>query len=176
VTKIFESELVLAALKFAEKAHEGQVRKYTGLPYIVHPIEVASIVATVPHTQEQLAAALLHDVVEDTAVTLEEVGQLFGEKVATLVDELTDFSKKNEVVGNRAYRKGLDRDYLGTISAEAQTVKYADLISNGVDIVSHDKHFAKVYLREKDAILEVMNKGDATLFAIAQKIVGKELE
>ena len=163
------------ALAFATEAHAGQVRKYTGVAYITHPIEVANIVKTVPHTPEQVAAALLHDVVEDTAVELSEVEHFFGSEVAALVDELTDFSKKNNIVGNRAYRKGLDRDYLGTISAAAQTVKYADLISNGIDIAKHDKHFAKVYLREKDAILEVMDKGDATLYAIAKGIVGKEL-
>ena len=66
-----DSELVRRAFAFAKAAHEavGQMRKYTGEPYIVHPVEVADIVQTVAHTEVMLAAALLHDTVEDTGVT-----------------------------------------------------------------------------------------------------------
>ena len=61
------------AIEFATKAHEGQVRKYTGEPYIVHPLEVAEIVKTVEHTEEMLMAAVLHDTVEDTDTTIEDI-------------------------------------------------------------------------------------------------------
>ena len=61
--------LVIKADTFADLSHSGQVRKYTGEPYIVHPREVATLVSTVAHTPEMLAAALLHDVVEDTPAT-----------------------------------------------------------------------------------------------------------
>jgi (p)ppGpp synthase/HD superfamily hydrolase len=93
-------KLELDAKLFAAAAHGaiGQKRKYTGEDYIVHPIAVAEIVRSVPHTEVMIAAALLHDVVEDTPVTLEE---RFGCEVRELVDWLTDKPEK----GNRKERK-----------------------------------------------------------------------
>ena len=90
------------------------------------------IVQTVEHDEAMLAAALLHDVVEDTPVTIEEIQEIFGADVASLVDDLTDVSKPED--GNRKFRKALDREHSAQSSARAQTVKLADLISNGVDI------------------------------------------
>ena len=79
--------LVEKALQFASEAHGsiGQKRKYTGEDYIVHPIEVMEIVKSVPHTQEMLAAALLHDTVEDTPATFEDIEREFGHEVCILV-------------------------------------------------------------------------------------------
>lgn len=160
-------DLVKRALKFATDAHSSisQVRKYTGEPYIVHPIEVMSIVKTVPHTPEMLAAALLHDTVEDTSITIEQIQEEFGPIVAALVSELTDVSTPDQ--GNRATRKSIDLAHTASASSQAQTIKLADLLSNTESIVTHDKHFAKVYLREKSALLDVLTKGDKTLHAKA---------
>ena len=94
-------DLVKRAAEFATSAHEGQVRKYTGVPYIVHPIEVMEIVKTVDHDDEMLAAALLHDVVEDCGVTIEDIVKEFGSDVASLVSALTDVSKPED--GNRRF-------------------------------------------------------------------------
>ena len=82
------------------------------------------------------AAALLHDTVEDTATTSQDIMQEFGPSIARLVIDLTDISKPED--GNRATRKAMDRDKLSMASAEAQTIKYADLISNGKDIAKND--------------------------------------
>ena len=101
------SRLVEKALQFATAAHEGQVRKYTGEPYIIHPVEVMEIVKTVSNDTAMHAAALLHDVVEDTDVTIEDIIREFGDDVAQLVDDLTDVSKPED--GNRKTRKALDR-------------------------------------------------------------------
>ena len=166
------SRLVEKALQFATAAHEGQVRKYTGEPYIIHPVEVMEIVKTVSDDTAMHAAALLHDVVEDTDVTIEDIVREFGDDVAQLVDDLTDVSKPED--GNRKTRKALDRAHSAMASARAQTVKLADLISNGRDILQHDRHFAKVFLAEKDLLLEVLTKGDAKLHAIASEIVHNE--
>ena len=76
------SEIVQRAFEFATRAHEGQVRKYTGVPYIVHPSEVMGIVSTVEHDDAMLAAALLHDVVEDTDHTVDDIRAEFGDDVA----------------------------------------------------------------------------------------------
>lgn len=149
---------------FATAAHAavGQVRKYTGEPYIVHPAEVASIVATVPnHTDEMLAAAWLHDTVEDTEVTMADIRNEFGFVVAELVGWLTDVSQPED--GNRAARKAIDCEHTGRATAEAQTVKLADLISNTKSIAEHDPEFAEIYFREKDNLLKVMVRGDAEL-------------
>lgn len=96
------------AQDFATRHHAAvkQVRKYTGLPYIVHPAAVVEIVRSVHHTPEMLAAAWLHDTVEDTKVTAEEVLQIFGPAVADLGEMLTDISRPAD--GNRKVRKQLD--------------------------------------------------------------------
>ena len=157
-------DLIEKATIFATKAHESidQRRKYTGKPYIVHPAEVASIVASVPHTDEMVAAAWLHDVVEDTPITLDEIYAEFGKKVGDLVEMLTDVSKPED--GNRKVRKELDRQHTAKASPEGKTIKLADLISNTSSIVKHDPNFAKVYLREKRLLLEVLKEGDKTLW------------
>lgn len=73
------------AIAFATKAHEGQFRKGTQIPYILHPMEAAAIVGTMTTDDEIIAGAALHDVVEDTDTTLEDVVRLFGERVGSLV-------------------------------------------------------------------------------------------
>ncbi|MVA99819.1 HD domain-containing protein [Nitratireductor sp. CAU 1489] len=151
------------ALVFATTAHAavGQQRKYTGEPYIVHPIAVAEIVKSVPHTPEMIAAALLHDVVEDTLVTIEEIEAQFGAKVAELVGWLTDVSKPED--GNRAKRKAMDRDHIAKAPPEAKTIKLADLIDNTASIKARDPDFWRVYRREKAALLNVLQEGDKSL-------------
>ena len=158
---------------FATAAHAavGQLRKYTNEPYIVHPAEVVSIVRSVPHTEAMLAAAWLHDVVEDTGVTIETVRAEFGAEVADLVSWLTDVSRPED--GNRAHRKARDCEHTAAAPAEAQTVKLADLISNTRSIMAHDPKFAVTYLEEKRALLAVMTRGDATLMSIARRHVGE---
>lgn len=79
------------AVAFAAQAHDGQVRK-SGEPYVIHPIAAATTIAKMQLDRDTIIAALLHDVPEDTAVTLEEVQQVFGEKVARLVDGVTKLS------------------------------------------------------------------------------------
>ncbi len=77
------------AVKFAVDAHKGTERRGKGYPYIIHPMEAAAIVATMTNDQEMLAAAILHDTVEDTDVTIEQIRDQFGERVAELVKHET---------------------------------------------------------------------------------------
>ena len=162
------TDIVARADAFAAKAHSAinHKRKYTGDDYIVHPREVAAIVASVPHTPEMLAAALLHDTVEDTGVSIETIRAEFGAVVAGLVADLTDVSTPGG--GNRAIRKGIDLAHTAGASPSAKTIKLADLLSNTASIVAHDPGFARVYLKEKAAMLDVMTDGDATLLARAK--------
>ncbi len=167
-------DVVRKAQVYAMAAHAavGQRRKYTNEPYIVHPAEVAKIVAGVPGaTPDMVAAAWLHDVVEDTGCTFTDIHMAFGIDIATLVGWLTDVSKPDD--GNRAHRKAVDRAHSAEAPAEAQTIKLADLISNSRSIVQHDPAFAKTYLEEKRMLLEVMTKGDPTLMAEARKYIGE---
>ncbi len=78
------------ALNFAVKAHEGMTRKTENIPYILHPVEVAAIAGSMTTDREVLAAAVLHDVVEDTPVTAEEIKKQFGSRVAALVASETE--------------------------------------------------------------------------------------
>ncbi len=165
--------MIERARVFATAAHAavGQVRKYTFEPYIVHPAEVAKIVRDAGGSEAMVAAAWLHDTVEDTGVTIETIRAEFGTEVAELVGWLTDVSRPEH--GNRAHRKALDRAHSAAAPAEAQTVKLADLIANTRSIMAHDEAFAKTYLEEKRLLLAVMTKGDPVLMAEARKFIGE---
>lgn len=155
------------AAAFSAWKHRDQKRKYTGFPYFVHPEEVAHIVMSVSKDANMICAAYLHDTVEDTETTFEEIENLFGSEVKQLVWELTDASKPSD--GNRATRKAIDREHIWKASREGQIIKLADLISNSRDIWKYDKDFAVVYLREKRLILEGLPK-DLPLYDEAYKL------
>lgn len=163
-------DIVQNAFAFAMIKHHGQTRKYTGEPYIVHPIAVADIVRSVNGTKEMVAAALLHDVLEDTDAKIYEMREYFGNEITDLVIELTDVYVHPHQ-GNRATRKNLERQRLATISHNAMTIKVADLIDNSKTIVQHDPDFAKVFLVEKAATLQALAKANPNLLqAAAQQL------
>jgi len=163
------SKLVNTVICFATEAHQriDHRRKYSNQPYAVHLERVAKTVASVTDDEEMIAAAWLHDVVEDTPATLDDIERNFGSSIASLVRELTDVSKPGD--GNRAVRKTIDREHLAQASDRAQTVKLADLIDNCTDITKHDATFSRVFLDEMKALLGVLIKGDEGLMRRAQK-------
>lgn len=161
--------LVERARGFAARAHAAQRRKYTDEPYFVHLEEVAQLVAATGASDAVVAAAYLHDVVEDTLIGLGQLHAEFGADVARLVWEVTDVSRPAD--GNRAARKALDRAHLARASADGQTIKLADLISNTRSITVHDPRFAVVYLREKAELLTVLGRGNAALMTRAQELM-----
>ena len=160
---------VQRALSFATQAHGEQRRKYTNDPYIVHPLAVAALVKSRPHTAEMVAASLLHDTIEDTPVTMDTIRFEFGPIVAALVADLTDVSKPSD--GNRATRKAIDLAHTALASSEAKTIKLADLIDNTDSITRYDPGFAKIYMREKAALLDVLKDGDGVLWQRANGLV-----
>lgn len=170
------SDLVTRAAEFARRAHESidQRRKYSGEPYIVHPQAVVELVASVTDDPAILAAAWLHDVVEDTPITLDEIEAEFGEDVARLVENLTDVSKRED--GNRATRVAIDRNHTAQANPRAKTVKLADVIHNISDIVEADPGYAPKYIREKEALLEVLTEGDERLYKRALKAISDAWE
>ena len=152
------SELLEKAKRYAIEWHGDQKRKYTGIPYWHHPEEVAQIVKSWGGDEAQQAAAFLHDVVEDTHATINDVRQEFGNDIAMMVGGLTDVSRPED--GNRAFRKEMDRKHVAAQPARTQLVKLADLVSNSIDITENDPNFARVYLKEKRAIVNSLDKVD----------------
>ena len=170
------SGIVQKAKLFATQAHRriDQRRKYTKQPYDVHLKAVAEVVSSVTNDEEMIAAAWLHDVVEDTPATIEDIEREFGPKVAVLVMQLTDVSRPGD--GNRSARKAIDREHTAHASPQAKTIKLADLIDNARDICKNDPHFAPTYLAEMSSLLEVLKEGDARLLQRARKVLGECLE
>ena len=161
---------------FANAAHASiqQTRKYSGEPYINHPRQVRQILldhSTGPVSMEMEAAALTHDVVEDTGVTIELIQEVFGERVARLVSDLTDVSRPEN--GNRKARKELDLRHTAAADPDSMSVKLADLVANARDITTQDPDFARVWLREKAALLEVLGDGDPGLLALAYQTLNQ---
>ena len=167
-------DMIVKAEIFATQAHAlvEQKRKYTGEDYIVHPIRVAKIVEQFGGSDDQIAAAFLHDVVEDTDVDILDVRMEFGNDIGEIVDGLTDVSQPSD--GNRKLRKAMDRANSADASAEAQFVKCADIIDNSADISANDPNFSKVYKQEMLELLTVMDKvSDTEIFAQALRSVQK---
>jgi guanosine-3',5'-bis(diphosphate) 3'-pyrophosphohydrolase len=159
--------IAMKAMLFAREKHKNQIRKYTGNPYSDHLAEVAGITATIyGYDHGAIAIAWLHDTVEDTGTTLQEIESEFGPIIAMGVGFLTDAEE-----GNRETRKRLSRERLMHASPMVQTIKVADLISNTSSIVKHDPEFAKVYLEEKRLLLDVLTGADKDLLKIAREKV-----
>jgi (p)ppGpp synthase/HD superfamily hydrolase len=165
----------IAARRFAFAAHDRieHRRKYTDLPYTTHLEAVAELVKGAGGSEEMIAAAYLHDCVEDAGVTLDELRVHFGDDVAYLVEHLTDVSRPCD--GKRAARKALDRAHVAAGDARVHTIKLADLIDNAGSILEHDPSFAAIYLEEKRLLLEVLRDGDGALLARASEIVERGL-
>lgn len=163
--------IIQKAKVFATAAHAavGQKRKYTLEPYIIHPDEVARMIAECTSNAEMIAAAWLHDVIEDTQVTEETLRFEFGDEVADLVMWLTDISKPED--GNRSIRKAIDLEHTKKASPNAKTIKLADIISNVKSIRDHDPEFAEIYLEEKKAQLGILTEGDQDLYQIAYNLI-----
>ena len=124
--------LLERAVAFAAEAHMGAFRKATRIPYIVHPMEAAAIVATLTDDEEILAAAVLHDVVEDTGHSAEEIREKFGERVARLVLAESE-NKRTEQSATATWkvRKQETLDFLnGPAMREEKMIALGDKLSN----------------------------------------------
>lgn len=153
-----EKGLVARARVFAEHAHAGQARRYTGEPFVAHPIRVATAVALLTEDAEIIAAAYLHDVLEDTAVTHAKLGEMFGARVAAIVAELTSvYTHERYPQLNRARRKALERQRLASASDAARLIKRPDVLDNLRSIEQHDPAFAPTYRAEAEALLDLLD-------------------
>jgi hypothetical protein len=101
-----DTSLLDNAIRFAVQAHAGTERRGKGFPYIVHPLEAMAIVATMTSDQELLAAAALHDILEDTDLTVEDLRKTFGDRIARIVEEESDTECHHECFKDILYRSG----------------------------------------------------------------------
>ena len=129
--KPLDTNLLDRAIMFAVRAHAGTERRGKGFPYIVHPMEAVEIVATMTPDQELLAAAALHDTVEDTDVTVEQIRAEFGDRIASLVAAESDI-EVNDISREESWhvRKQAAIDRLAAASRDAKMVALGDKLSN----------------------------------------------
>lgn len=169
------TELVEEALQFAMRAHEGQVRKdELGRPYIVHPLRVKELIETVAKANDEatLCAALLHDTLEDTPTTVEELRENFGEQIASIVVELTDDKSLEKKV-----RKGLQIEIAKSLSKEASLIRLADKIANVEDIINFppndwSKERKAEYIAWAGLVVESVNYPNEGLLRMFNEITG----
>lgn len=148
-------KIIIKAIEFANRAHADQVRKYTGQPYIFHPMRVAMAVANHRGSDEMICAAVLHDTVEDCGVHIADILKEFGPDIARLVDELTNKTKASDLP--RAERKRMDRERIATISTDAKIIKALDRIDNLRELVNAPYDFRKKYHQESRELLRVLS-------------------
>ena len=142
------ANLLNRAIVFATKAHAGQFRKGTPLPYIVHPLEALSIVATMTDDTEMMAAAVLHDVVEDTAASIEEIRREFGNRVAALVAVDTNAPRTPDSTWRSRKQAAMDR--LAAAPYDGKVVAMGDKLSNLRAIaIDYSKHGEGLWKRFK---------------------------
>lgn len=149
------TELLDRAIVFAVRAHAGTERRGKGFPYIVHPMEAVEIVSTMTNDQELLAAAILHDTVEDTDVTLEQIRAAFGDRIATLVaiESDTITSDGSPIKASWHERKQATIDRLSTAPLDAKIVALGDKLSNMRTI-------ARDYAVKGDALWSLFRSSD----------------
>lgn len=145
-----DTTLLDRAIVFAVNAHAGTERRGKGYPYIVHPLEAVAIVATITSDQELLAAAALHDTVEDTSVTVEELRAAFGERVAQLVAAETDSAEEGEEWITRK-KAGIRR--LLNADRDVKIVALGDKLSNM-------RAIARDYAEQGDALWALFHAND----------------
>ena len=171
------SPRIEAAKEFARIAHAKQFRRDGARPYFVHLEDTARRVAAVTDDEDMIMAAVLHDISEDQGVTVEELTEFFGVRVAGLVDELTDqFEKAKYPDWNRKERKRRERERYGAISDDAALIKLCDIAENLKDRDIDDKRFIIMFTKEKELCLPFLRRENDSRNASAYEVAMEELE
>lgn len=151
--KYIDSNLLDRAICLAVNAHANTERNGKGFPYIVHPLEAVAIVSTITNDQEILAAAVLHDTIEDTDVTYEQLEREFGKRVADLVAHESDVKLEGSASATWHFRKQLAIEHLAQAPYDAKVVAMGDKLSN-MRIMARD------YAEIGDALWDKFNVKD----------------
>lgn len=150
--------LLEQAILFAVKAHEGQTRKLSGTPAILHPLEAATIIATVTTDINTMAAGVLHDTVEDCQVKPDDIRQLFGDRVAYLVASETECKDRSRTEAETWYeRKEKSLQELKSIQdREVKALWLGDKLSNL-------RSFYREYHKKGNTIWTKLNQRDPAM-------------
>lgn len=151
------------AINFAQFAHDGQIRKFSKLPYFLHLQSVANMVQYYSGYEDDIISSYLHDALEDTDTTLDIIEKEFGPSVAYTVKNLTSVGKN---FGTRAERKVADNIILSKANYAVQTIKCADILDNVSSMLACDPEFGKKYLLEKIETVSMFKKADPALLDI----------
>lgn len=155
--------MVNEAMEFARNAHKGQKRNAAwedhGADYFVHPERVAKVAQELGLPPQVVMAAYLHDVAEDTPVTIEEIEAKFGQEVSSMVSGLTNPSKKFPNLP-RAERKKMDREHVLTVHENVKIIKALDRIDNLNDFDMAPKDFKILYSNESLLLADALLQGD----------------
>lgn len=164
------SNLVPEAMDFAYESHKGQMRKYGGREYIKHPQEVAALVSLMrDSTPDEIAAAWLHDVVEDCGVPIGEIDRRFGKTVASYVWDLThEFTPESYPGMKRRDRKVEEHKRIAKLGEKPLRIKLIDCFCNLTDCIEFDtpEDFRRLMYNETYDLLERVEQrcmGNATL-------------
>ncbi len=168
------NDLIFRAAALARRAHDGQTRKFSTLPYIVHPARVAGRVLThAIGSPVTVAAAFVHDVVEDCDYELKDIERELGTDVAQLTHELTAPSTGMSLP--RAERKKLDRDFYRKVSHEGKVIKLLDRIDNVRDMFGVEDDFAQLYMVESRALGDAIGAADRDLHGELNEMIDQVL-
>ena len=152
--KPLDTSLLDRAIIFAVRAHAGTERRGKGFPYIVHPMEAVEIVATMTRDQELLAAAALHNTMEDTDTTVDQIREEFGDRIASLVASESDTMPKGVSEEDSWHtRKQAAIDRLARASHDAKIVALGDKLSNM-------RAIARDYAQQGDALWDLFHAKD----------------
>ena len=163
------------AMLFAEACHEGQFRRFTGEPYINHPRRVAAQALRLGLTDEGVAAAFLHDVVEDCGVTLEEIEKYFGSSLRNMVYALSDLQTPED--GNRKERhKAHLAKISGTGDWEIQTLAILDITDNARTLIGFDPRFWHSAAKDEamDSIASLDQADSEAVKQLSEILTGKK--
>jgi len=153
--------IYLEVISYVQEKHADQYRKFSMAPYWVHPIQVACLIQKYKKSHkidELVIASLLHDVVEDTDTTIEEIEELYGSLVASLVGELTSDKTEIKILGKTTYLSSK----MKKMSSWGLAIKLCDRLNNISDLIYADEAFRKKYIKETVLILKALEERELT--------------
>ncbi len=162
--EFYITESIRDIIRFAQEKHKGQVRKFSGKEYFVHPSSVAKLVNKFTKDKDLVAAAYLHDTLEDTNATEKELRENFGKTITDLVKELTSSDEGIKRLGKAKFLL----DKMSKMSEGALTVKLCDRLDNVKDLDTGSAKFKDKYTKETNFILDNLKR---KLTPVQKKII-----
>lgn len=169
------NDVYLGAIMYAELKHAGQVRKFSGEPYVNHPVRVAKTLSAYTTDYSILAAAVLHDTLEDTDTTIEDLVRLFGDRVANLVKALTNDPEEIKRVGKTQHLL----EKMAKMDDETLLIKLADRLDNVQDVTfdptSERYEWSQKYADQTQTLLESLETRESPEVSIGCKDLMKKI-